>query len=68
MDTRGVSIVLTIARAVVDTVDEADIWMATYGPVGSGIRGNSEAWQTGESLYLFLDDYNNGYLCAPPRN
>ncbi len=46
----------------------ADQWMATYGPVGSGVRGSSVAWKLGEPLYLRLDAYNNGRLCAPPRS
>ena len=53
---------------VSDTVLEADAWMATYGPVGSGVRANSDAWKIGEPLYLILDDYNNGLLCAPHRD
>lgn len=51
-----------------ETIADADAWMAEYGPVGSGVRGNSEAWKDGEPLYLILDDYNNGLLCAPHRD
>jgi hypothetical protein len=51
-----------------DTIAEADEWMATYGPVGSGISGDSEEWAKGEPLYNKLDDYNNGLLCAPSRD
>jgi hypothetical protein len=50
------------------TVEAADLWMAQYGPVGSDVRGDSEAWQTGEPLSMFLDKYNNGELCAPSRD
>jgi hypothetical protein len=51
------------------TIEAADnYWMAMYGPVGSGVSGDSEAWMTGEPLYLELDDYNNGLLCAPARD
>ena len=50
-----------------DTIAAADEWMAEYGP-GSGVRGNSDAWKNGEPLYLILDDYNNGLLCAPERD
>lgn len=53
---------------IADTIAAADEWMATYGPVGSGVRGSSSAWQEGEPLYLSLDDYNNGFLCAPHRD
>ncbi len=52
---------------VTDIIAAADAWMAQY-PVGSGVDGSSEAWDVGEPLYLILDDYNNGYLCAPSRD
>ena len=54
---------------VADTIDEADTWMATNGPVGSGVKagGKDSPWRDGEPLYLMLDDYNNGLLCAPSR-
>ena len=32
------------------------------------VKANSDAWDVGEPLYLMLDDYNNGYLCAPHRD
>lgn len=50
------------------TIADADAWMATYGPVGSNVRANNGAWAIGEPLKNTLDDYNNGRLCAPPRN
>ncbi len=53
---------------VADTIVAADQWMATYGPVGSGVKAKSEAWKMGEPLYLTLDAYNNGKLCAPHRD
>jgi hypothetical protein len=53
---------------IADTIDAADAWMAMYGPVGSGVRANSTAWKEGEPLYLKLDAYNNGELCAPHRD
>jgi hypothetical protein len=53
---------------IADTIADADLWMATYGPVGSGVEGNSNAWKIGEPLYETLDDYNNGLLCAPSRD
>jgi hypothetical protein len=46
-----------------DTIEAADKWMTTYGPVGSDVRGNSKAWKMGEPLYEKLDDYNN-YGCS----
>lgn len=56
------------APCIEDTIAAADDWMADYGPVGSGVKGNSDAWQEGEPLYFDLDDYNNGLLCAPSRD
>jgi hypothetical protein len=54
---------------IADTISEADAWMGTYGPAGSGIRAKSVAWKEGEPLYRELDDYNNGKLpCASPRD
>lgn len=50
------------------TVLAADQWMKTYGPVGSGVKASSQAWKQGEPLYLELDKYNNGLLCAPHRD
>ncbi len=56
------------ASCIADTISAADAWMAAYGPVGSGVKGSSQAWKDGEPLYLRLDDYNNGRLCAPHRD
>jgi len=49
------------------TIAAANAWMATYGPVGSGVAGGSAAWAAGEPLHQTLDAYNNGLLCAPHR-
>lgn len=58
------------ASCIQDTIAAADDWMATYGPVGSGVKagGIASPWRTGEPLYLELDAYNNGLLCAPYRS
>ncbi|GAB4540865.1 MAG: hypothetical protein Kow0063_31170 [Anaerolineae bacterium] len=54
---------------IADTIAAADEWMANYGPVGSGVKANSEAWKVGEPLYKMLDMYNNGeLLCAWHRD
>ena len=53
---------------IAETIAAADEWMDAYGPVDSRVKGNSPAWQEGEPLYFELDDYNNGYLCAPSRD
>jgi len=52
-----------IDTCISDTIAAADSWMFSY-PVGSGVTGNSSAWKIGEPLYMKLDQYNNGYLCA----
>ena len=49
------------------TIRVADWWMRCH-PVGSEVKANSRAWKLGELLYSRLDDYNNGELCAPPRD
>jgi len=49
------------------TIDQAQIWMATYGPVGSGVSASSPAWVIGEPLHQKMDAYNNGLSCAPHR-
>jgi hypothetical protein len=54
------------ASCIQATVLAADAWMATYR-VGSGVRASTAAWQQGEPLYLLMDAYNNGFLCAPSR-
>lgn len=52
---------------VASTIDAADNWMATYGPVGSNVHAASFAWKVGEPLHRLMDNYNNGMLCAPHR-
>jgi hypothetical protein len=56
------------ASCIASTITAADEWMATY-PVGSGVSagGPTSPWRVGEPLYLLLDNYNNGLLCAPAR-
>lgn len=54
----------TDVSCVSDEMSDADGWLAEY-PVCSDVRGSSDAWKMGEPLYLTLDDYNNGLLCAP---
>jgi hypothetical protein len=58
------------ASCIADTITAADGWMAAYGPAGNGVHADDYAWQEGggEDLYLTLDDYNNGRLCAPHRD
>lgn len=46
---------------------QAELWLYQH-PLGSGVSGDSEAWQCAETLYLQLDAYNNGLLNCPPRD
>jgi hypothetical protein len=52
---------------VASTIEAANAWMASVGPVGSGVHAASLAWKVGEPLHRHLDNYNNGMLCAPHR-
>ena len=58
------------SSCIAETIAAADEWMAAHGPVGSGVEagGDDSPWRTGEPLYLKLDAYNNGLLCAPSRD
>jgi hypothetical protein len=58
----------TNAACISDTIEDADEWMATYGPVGRGVHASSYAWRKGEPLHRQMDNYNNGMLCAPHRD
>lgn len=55
------------SSCVDNTITLADAWMSMY-PAGSVIEGSSSAWMIGEPLYIVLDSYNNGLLCAPHRD
>jgi len=56
------------SSCIASTIDAANAWMATYGPVGSNVAASSPAWVIGEPLHQQMDAYNNGLLCAPHRN
>jgi hypothetical protein len=53
--------------SIADVLDEAGEWLAD-NPPRSGVPASSCAWKCGEPLYLCLDAYNNGLLCAPSRD
>ena len=58
----------TICSNLEEVIIEADAWMAEASwdeKVKAG--GPDSLWRRGEDLYLILDAYNNGLLCAPPR-
>ncbi len=48
------------------TITAADEWMATYGPVGSGVRASSAEWLLGGGalLHAKLSLYNRGLMCC----
>jgi len=48
---------------IMDDIDDADAWMTAHH-VGSGVTGDSSAWQQGESIKDILEDYNKGLLCC----
>ena len=54
------------ASCIAETIALADRWMATYG--SARVLAGSKAWKMGEPLYMWLDAYNNGLLCAPHRD
>jgi hypothetical protein len=49
------------------TIAKAEGWLVKHPPE-SGVKANSKAWKCGEPLYLRLDAYNNGKLCAAHRD
>jgi hypothetical protein len=57
------------SSCIAATITAADLWMAAH-PVDSGVRagGKDSPWRDGASLYSMLQEYNNGYLCAPHRS
>jgi hypothetical protein len=58
------------SSCVTDSIAAADAWMETNGPTGSnvGAGGPNSPWRVGEPIKNSLDEYNNGRLCAPPRD
>jgi hypothetical protein len=56
------------SSCVAGTITQAQEWMTTYGPAGSGVHAASYAWKIGEPLHRLMDNYNNGMLCAPHRD
>jgi len=63
----------TVSWCVDDTISDADVWFgewcAPYDLLLNPLPASDPAWgDVGEPLYWTLDDYNNGLLCAPPRD
>ncbi len=55
------------------TIQNAECWMiqncAGFSEDGMiTVDGSSDAWMKGEPMYMMLDSYNNGELCAPHRD
>ena len=56
------------ATCIADTIKAADEWLKT-NYLASDVKGHSLAWSDGgEQLKDLLDAYNNGELCALPRD
>ena len=53
---------------ILDTLAQADEWLAANGPVPGQVRGNSEAWKEGEPLAKALAEFNNGEACASSQD
>jgi hypothetical protein len=53
-------------RLCEQTIIDANNWMATNGPVGSGVGGVKRCVAAGEPLHKWLDAYN-GQLCDQHR-
>ena len=43
---------------------DAEAWLEDF-PVGSNVRGSSDAWKLAAPIVETLEDYNEGRLCAP---
>jgi hypothetical protein len=52
---------------IAEAIEAADAWLALH-PVCSGVRASSAAWKEIAAVIARLDAYNNGLLCAPPRD
>lgn len=57
----------TDPSCIAESISLADTWMASH-PAGSGVLANSATWKEAEGWFTMLDNYNNGLLCAPPRD
>lgn len=57
------------SSCVADTIGAADAWFDDYCDDFDNVHASDPVWGTmGEPLYWELDDYNNGLLCACPRD
>lgn len=54
------------SSCIADTIAAGNTWWATYS--ANPVKASSMAWKVGEPIYLKLDAYNNGLLCAPHRD
>ena len=57
------------SECVDETIFNADMWFANYCVPDFYLHASDPAWgMDGEPMYWTLDDYNNGLLCACPRD
>lgn len=56
----------TNSSCVASAITAADSWLCSH-PIGSNVKANSQAWRQISSTYNTLTEYNEGWLCAPPR-
>jgi hypothetical protein len=54
----------TDSSCIADTITAADTWLTNNG----GVTGGQRSWNGGDIYHDDLDSYNNGEMCAPPRN
>ena len=57
----------TNPTCIAPTIAAAEAWICD-NPVGSEVHASSDEWSTGGPMATMLDEYNNGYLCAPHRD
>jgi hypothetical protein len=54
------------SSCIADTIAAGNDWWAAF--YAKPVKASSTAWKAGEPIYLMLDAYNNGLLCAPHRD
>ena len=53
---------------ILETLAQADDWLATNGPVPGHVPGNSNAWKQGQPLATELAEFNAGRACSPAQD
>jgi hypothetical protein len=62
----NVNCVHTNSSCVASAIAAADMWLGA-NPIGSDDRANSQAWRQITAAFDTRVQYNEGFLCAPPR-